>query len=188
MRKNAQSLAAVGGRGGHWETIRYRRYIRLMPPDLCLVLQDACPLALAAKVLIEGVDPKTHVNTKPERVEALSLTAADVGGHVSDAATLKKKICLGKFTFSAETKIIDIKYQAGDDDWHVVVKLSHAGPNKFADQLEWSLYTKTHGDETDDFDLGKLPDWKGGGLKEEGKDHFPCMDLKPTQLLEHLLQ
>ncbi|CAE7319696.1 true [Symbiodinium natans] len=34
------------------------------------------------------------------------------------------------------------------------------------------------------FNLGRLPDWKGGGLEDETKDHFPQMNFRPQMLLE----
>lgn len=56
------------------------------------------------------------------------------------------------------------------------------------------------------FNLGRLPDWspgqaflglgllwlacelrKGGGLEDEGKDHFPEMRFRPKVSLEHLV-
>jgi hypothetical protein len=184
MRKNAASLAAFGGRGGHWEWVKYRRYIRLIAPHWALVLQDACPLAAARKVLHAGVDVETHTN--PGKYEGVM---SDGAVNSSDPEVLRKRLFLGRFSYTPATSVIAVKYTAGDGaELHIDVNLSHGGPSGFADRLEWSLYTKTaENSEVLEYNLGKLPDWKGGGLADENKDHFPCMDFRPSATLEHFL-
>lgn len=183
MRKNAAALSSHGGRGGHYEWVTYRRYVRLMPPHWALVLQDSCPRAAAEQVLIIGVDPETHSN--PGKSE---YVISDVDTNVGEAGVLRKRICLGHFTFTPSTSNVEVKYTAGDGEFRLAFDLSHRGPRGFADRLEWSLYTRTDANsEVLEYNLGRLPDWKGGGLINEGKDHFPCMDLRPSASLEHLL-
>lgn len=189
LRKNAAALAAHGGRGGTGEWMHYRRYVRLMPPgqDGCLralVLQDPCPHAIAERVLTEGVDPETHENpTKPEAVLSEGMSEG-----VTDAGRLRKRICAGRCQYSHEERRLEIRYHAGDGDFFVALCLGHGGPHDFAGCLDWSAYTRTDSTgEALEFNLGRLPEWKGGGLADEKKDHFPTMRFRPKLSLEHLL-
>jgi hypothetical protein len=189
LRRNAANLAADGGRGGCEEWIRYRRYVRLLPRHpadgslWALVLQDACPWAAAERVLVEGVDVQSHQNLgKSEGV------VSDQRLQPSDEALLVKGICAGHYVFSPDQGCVDISYTSGRGESRLKFRLGHDGPHKFADRLEWLQYElmETNG-ELITFDLGKLPDYRGGGLKDEGKDHFPFMDFRLNTALEHLL-
>jgi hypothetical protein len=191
MRKNAVELAKGGRNGCTTEWIGYRRYVRLMPRDAsdgtfwALVVQDACPRKVAEQVLIAGVDPRTHVNpTKGGQRDEFD----DLGAKGEDKDRIEKKICLGKYTFVKDE--ISIRYIAGENDFSLTFRLG-LGPRRFADRLEWTAYTMTPtGGQSDDviaYDLGKLPDWQGGGLANPDKDHFPPLDFRPQACLEHLL-
>jgi len=123
--------------------------------------------------MLGGVDFRTHKN--PGKSEG-DISDAGVGAALSEH--LEMRICLGLYDFAPETGCVDIRYTAGDGDFHITLKLGHAGPSCFADRLEWLQYTRTDkntGAET--YDLGKLP----------GQEHFPCMDLSPSISLEHSL-
>lgn len=68
--------------------------------------------------------------------------------------------------------------------------LSHGGEHAFSDCLTWESYNLTslsNGGDTINFDLGRLADWKRGGLSDESKDHFPQLKFRPKVALEHLL-
>lgn len=190
LRKNAQQLAADGGRGHTADWINYRRYVRLLPPGpngslRALMLQDSCPRAAAESVLLEGVDLETHENpAKPDPVLGEGLVES-----ITDPSRLKKRICLADCTYTHEEQRIDIRYSAGGGDFHVTFRLSHGGERKFAACLEWQEYTRTDpsSGEVLTYNLGRLPDWKGGGLADEDKDHFPDMGFQPKLSIEHLL-
>jgi len=186
LRKNAAGLAAYGGRGGHDETVKYRRYVRLFPPSedgslWAYVLMDPCPRAIAEQVLMDGVNHATHVNTASTEVEV-----SDRDREVNNAERVRKKLCVGQYKFAEER--IEIRYRSGVSDQFVSMKVSHLGPRKFADRLEWNQYQLSDDRQGEvQIDLGKLPEWKGGGLSDEKKDHFPDMLFLPICDLEHLL-
>merc|ERR1711865_583317 len=96
---------------------------------------DACPRELAELVLLEGVDPLTHTN--PEKGEGKLLDDTIMTG----AEKLRRRICVGAYTFSQSESVVRIKYRAGDGLFRLTLNLSHAGRLRFADRLEWSHYT-----------------------------------------------
>jgi len=196
LRKNSEALAAYGGRGGCGEWLHYRRYVRLLPPDRidgsmwALVLTDHCPRDAAEKVLIGGVDLASHVN--PAKSEGVPSDPSQLG--LQDPERLRKQICIGRYTYTPEPGSgegrININYSAIDGEYRLTLLLSHGGKYKFSDCLTWENYdlvSSTNGGETVNFDLGRLPDWKGGGLADENKDHFPQMKFRARVVLEHLL-
>lgn len=187
LRKNAEALAVKGGRGSEW--VSYRRYVRLLPPEpetgtqWALVLQDACPREAAERELILGVDPEAHTN--PARPEGVLSQAAVTGP--SGAEQLRRRICLGNYRFDPEKQEVDIRYAAADGDFHLVFSLSSDGPHGFADRLAWEHYAmEDESSEMLTFNLGRLPEWKGGGLADENKDHFAQKTFMPKLALEHL--
>lgn len=190
LRKNGEALKAFGGRGGTAEWVDYRRYVRLLPRDptdgslWAFVLQDPCPREFAEKILASGVDPRSHRNpAKSEGILAEGALPTAV-----DASRLRKRICVGRYAFSPDNARIDIKYSAGDGDFNVVFQLSHGGPHHFSAHMDWVLLTLTDEKaEVVTFNLGRLPEWKGGGLMDPGKNHFARMEFRPKASLEHLL-
>jgi len=189
MRKNAAALMQYGGRGGQAEWIGYRRYLRLLPRDpidgkcWAFVLQDPCPRASAEKVLLQGVDPLSHENpAKPEGV------MTDTGGpDTSDAHRLRKLICVGQYAFLQDNRQIEVTYTAGGGEYRQVFELSQS-PQRHSDRLTWDSYTWQEANgEVENFNLGRLPEWKGGGLADENKDHFAQMHFRPKLSVEHML-
>ena len=186
LRKNSAQLAAYGGRGGQAEWVRYRRYLRLLPLDemgrhRAMVLQDPCPRHAAEDVLVAGVDFATHCN--PVKSEGLPEGAVP---HAGDAERLRKRICVGDYEFDREKATIIVKYTAVDGEYRLTFSLSG---HRCSDCLTWEHYEmedQVRG-ELIPFNLGRLPDWKGGGLEDEGKDHFPEMNFRPQITLEHLV-
>jgi len=196
LRKNSETLAAYGGRGGHGEWLRYRRYVRLLPPDpsdrslWALVLTDHCPRDAAEKVLISGVDVRVHAN--PAKSDGVPSDPSQIG--LTDPERLRKRICVGRYAYTAGPGSgegrISINYSATDGEYQLTLLLSHGGKHVFSDCLTWesySLVSSANGGDTINFDLGRLPDWKGGGLSDENKDHFPQFNFRPKVALEHLL-
>lgn len=191
MRKNAVELAKGGRNGCTSEWIGYRRYVRLLPPDAsdgtqwAFVVQDACPRKVAEQVLVTGVNPLSHVN--PAKVGQTD-EFADLGAKSEDKDRIEKKICVGKYTFVKDE--ISIRYTAADSEYSLTFRLG-LGPRRFSDRLEWTDYKMCPiGGQTADiinYDLGKLEDWQGGGLKDPDKDHFPPLDFRSKCCLEHLL-
>eukprot|EP00930_Biecheleria_cincta_P041561 TRINITY_DN28512_c0_g1_i1.p1 TRINITY_DN28512_c0_g1~~TRINITY_DN28512_c0_g1_i1.p1 ORF type:complete len:384 (-),score=64.95 TRINITY_DN28512_c0_g1_i1:42-1160(-) len=191
MRKNAAALNLYGGRGGQTERVSYRRYVRFLPPDSnenrqgwAFVLQDPCPRHAAERVLISGVDPETHVN--PEKSEGISeATIPDA----CDPDRLRKRICVARYTFLPEERHVKLRYMAQSEEFRLVFLLNHGGLRIFSDCLAWETYEMENTSDGGDivpFDLGRLPDWQGGGLKDENKDHFPQMNFRPKLDLGHL--
>ncbi|CAK9089971.1 Putative rhodanese domain-containing dual specificity protein phosphatase [Durusdinium trenchii] len=188
LRKNSAQLAAYGGRGGQAEWVSYRRpgdrYVRLMPPDgegrqYAMVLQDPCPREAAEQVLVDGVDFTTHCN--PVKSEGLPDTQV---AHVCDAERLRKRLCVGQYSLDLENRLIRVSYTAVDGTYRLCFSLKHW---IFSDCLTWEQYEmESQTGEVVPFNLGRLPDWKGGGLEDEGKDHFPSMNFRPKTSLEHL--
>lgn len=189
LRKNAEQLAMKAGAGGGGEWLEYRRYVRLLPPDSvdgslwALVLQDPCPREAAEKVLIAGVDSRTHANpAKSEGVLGEGAVAS-----ASDPDRLRKRISVGRYTFKPEESKVEVRYAAADGNFHLTFCLSHGGPRVCADRLTWEAYTmEDESSEVIAFNLGRLPDWKGGGLADDNKDHFPQMQFRPKVVAEHL--
>jgi len=196
LRKNSEALAAYGGPGGFGEWLHYRRYVRLLPRDpsdrslRALVLTDHCPRDAAEKVLISGVDVRTHEN--PTKSEGVPSDPSQLG--LADPERLRKRICVGSYAYtpgsgSGEGRI-NINYSATDGEYRLTLLLSHGGKHVFSDCLTWESYdlvTSENGGDAINFDLGRLPDWKGGGLADENKDHFPQVKFRPKVALEHLL-
>jgi len=196
LRKNSETLAAYGGRGGCGEWLRYRRYMRLLPPDptdrslWALVLTDHCPRDAAEKVLISGVDVRVHAN--PAKSDGVPSDPSQIG--LTDPERLRKRICVGRYAYTAGPGSgegrISINYSATDGEYQLTLLLSHGGKHVFSDCLTWesySLVSSANGGDTTNFNLGRLPDWKGGGLSDENKDHFPQIKFRPKVALEHLL-
>ncbi|CAJ1354539.1 unnamed protein product [Effrenium voratum] len=185
LRKNAAQLAAYGGRGGQSEWVGYRRFLRLLPPqDGChaLVLIDPCPRDVAEAVLVDGVDLATHRN--PARSEGVPEGAVP---NAHDADRIRKRICVGTYSFSQEGAMVHVRYTATDGEYRLTFSLKH-GPKVCSDCLTWEEYElHDHGNQDIvPFNLGRLPEWKGGGLEDENKDHFPQMNFRPKLALEHL--
>eukprot|EP00928_Gymnodinium_smaydae_P048419 TRINITY_DN32370_c0_g1_i1.p1 TRINITY_DN32370_c0_g1~~TRINITY_DN32370_c0_g1_i1.p1 ORF type:complete len:374 (-),score=67.14 TRINITY_DN32370_c0_g1_i1:310-1431(-) len=192
MRKNAQALNTYGGRGGNMEVVTYRRYVRFLPPDggnssarFALVLQDPCPRAIAEKILLDGVDLTAHVNpAKPE---------GDLEGSIQeacDADRVRKRIFVARYDVLADEDgkgRLNVKYSASDGEFRVIFSLSHGGVRLFADRLTWEHYEMEMNGDVSSFNLNRLPEWKGGGLADEDKDHFPDMYFRPSAFLEHML-
>ncbi|OLQ14501.1 putative rhodanese domain-containing dual specificity protein phosphatase [Symbiodinium microadriaticum] len=182
MRKNAAALAAYGGRGGQAEWVSYRRYLRLLPPDAeggrrVLVLQDPCPRNAAERVLVHGVDFATHCN--PAKSGGLPDGAVP---SASDADRIRRRICVGTYSFDPKEAMVHVTYDATDGEYRLAFSLRHGGARVTSDCLTWESYEledRAHAGEIVNFNLGRLPDWKGGGLEDENKDHFPQMNFRP---------
>jgi len=196
LRKNSEAFAGFRSRGGVGEWLHYRRYVRLLPPDptdrslWALVLTDHCPGDAAENVLISGVDVRNHVN--PAKSEGTPSDPSQIG--LADPERLRKRICVARYAFtpgpgSGEGRI-SINYLATDGEYRLTLLLSHSGEHAFSDCLTWESYnlvSSANGGDAINFDLGRLPDWKGGGLSDENKDHFPQFNFRPKVALEHLL-
>jgi len=188
LRRTNEEYKETKGRGNKEEWISYRRYVRFLPPDKldgsmwALILKDSCTRRLAEDVLVIGVDPKTHVNPAKSNGEVSENYSFD------DPERLVSRICVGRYTFSQKDGLIEIRYRAIEGEYHMSFQLSHGGLHHFADRLEWLRY-QMHSDEQEEieFNLGKLPDWKGGGLADPDKDHYPFLDFSRSSALEHLL-
>jgi len=103
----------------------------------------------------------------------------------ADPDRLKKRICRGTYTY--ENGQVKIQYSATEGIFNLTFALSHGGRRICSDKLRWDDYNmQDASSEVINFNLGKLEDWKGGGLADENKDHFPEMHFRPTRLLEHL--
>lgn len=189
LRKNSAQLAAYGGRGGQAEWVSYRRYLRLLPQDeegklRAMVLQDPCPRFAAEQVLTAGLDFATHCN--PVKSEGLPEGAVP---HAADADRVRKRVCVGEYSFDRHNGRILVIYTAVDGEYRLTFSLKHGELRGCSDCLTWEHYEmedQTRG-ELVPFSLGRLPDWKGGGLEDEGKDHFPQMNFRPKVALEHLV-
>ena len=159
--------------------------MRLLPVDsegrhYAMVLQDPCPSEVAEQVLIDGVDFATHSN--PVKSEGLPDTQV---AHACDMDRLRKRLCVGQYHFKKENHRLLVTYTAVDGTYRLTFSLKH---QVFSDSLTWEHYDMEDHvrREVIPFNLGRLPDWKGGGLEDEGKDHFPTMNFRPKSSLEHL--
>jgi len=190
MRKNAAALAFDGGRGATSEWLNYRRYLRLLPEVgggnmmWALVLQDPCPRSVAEGALLEDIDLENHRN--PAKPEA-ALAESSLEGP-ADIGRVRRRICVGRCVYRCEDHSVAVRYTAGDGESYLCFKLGHGDASSFAACLNWVEYTRTdENHEVLEFNLGRLPDWKGGGLADEDKDHFPALGFRPKVSLEHLL-
>jgi hypothetical protein len=194
LHKNSAGLTAHGGRGGHFEKMLYRRYVRILLPDAvdgtswAFVLRDLCARKLAEQVLSRGVDPHTHVNA--ERIGAVENDFSSHGNDIPEPERVKQRVCVGRCRYTKPDECV-IQYTNGGDEYHMTFRLRNAGPPNFAHNLEWMAYTMTPrgGQAADvvDYDLGYLEEWKGGGLRDPDKNHFPPLRFIPQRSLEHLL-
>lgn len=188
MRKNAEQLAMKFGRGSSDEWVHYRRYVRLLPPDAidgtqwAFVLQDPSSREVVEKALVAGVDPLSHAN--PAKSEGV-LTENNI--HSNDIDRIQQKICVGTYMFTP-SGTVEVRYRASEGNFHLTFSLSHGGPRACSDRLQWEHYTmEDESSEVIAFNLGRLEDWRGGGLTDENKDHFPQLQFRPKRVLEHLL-
>lgn len=86
---------------GEW--VHYRRYVRFLPPgedgsQWALVLQDSAPREAAERALIAGVDVLAHEN--PAKSEGPLPETTPL--HPSDLGRLRRRICVGRYTYSPE--------------------------------------------------------------------------------------
>mmetsp|Transcript_40585 Transcript_40585/g.114833 ORF Transcript_40585/g.114833 Transcript_40585/m.114833 type:complete len:384 (+) Transcript_40585:82-1233(+) len=189
LRKNAEQLSYKGSRGGGGEWVHYRRYVRFLPPgedgsQWALVLQDSAPREAAERALIAGVDVLAHEN--PAKSEGPLPETTPL--HPSDLGRLRRRICVGRYTYSPEQGRIMMRYVAADGEYRLTFSLSHGPNSRCSDILTWDHYEMAADGgvgEVINFSLGRLPDWKGGGLEDENKDHFPQMTFRPKIALEH---
>lgn len=156
--------------------ITYRRYLRFFPPDdygtlWALVLQDAAPLEVAVQSLLATPTPVTG-------------DGFAVGKHAKEAKHhLEKKIFTGQYTF--REGMVDLNYTCELGECTIRLRVDHAKPGHFSEQMAWVEYSATKpGEEPLPFDLGRN-EW--GCPRNPACDHFPDFLLLPQASLEHHL-
>eukprot|EP00931_Biecheleriopsis_adriatica_P057821 TRINITY_DN34324_c0_g1_i2.p1 TRINITY_DN34324_c0_g1~~TRINITY_DN34324_c0_g1_i2.p1 ORF type:complete len:372 (-),score=74.65 TRINITY_DN34324_c0_g1_i2:43-1158(-) len=188
MRKNGAALAAYGGRGGSQEWVAYRRYLRFLPESedgecWALVLQDPCSRKAAEQVLLSPLDPRTHEN--PAKIEGSVMQGTTM--EAWDPDRLRSRICAARYDLGEKEGELYVRYRAADEESRMTFSLSHGAPHTFASRLIWEHYEKqVDGQDALEYDLNRLPDWKGGGRANEDRDDFAQMDFRPKVALEHL--